>query len=51
MTHERVGSRSVVSEVAFKHPFTFGRDARELQAGSYMVHTHQDVHQGAFDPI
>ena len=51
MTYERLGSRSVASEVVFKHPFTFGRDARELPAGVYAVHTHQDVHQGAFNPV
>lgn len=51
MMDERVGSRSTASEVVFKHPFTLGRDKRELPAGTYTVHTHQDVYQGAFDPI
>lgn len=51
MHHEVTGSRSVKSEVEFKHPFKLGRDSREFAPGTYTLHTHEDVHQGRFDPI
>lgn len=43
--------RSTASSVTFAHPFRLGRDARELPAGTYRIHTHQDVFEGSFDPV
>ena len=51
MMFELVGSRSVSSEVKFTHPFRLGRDSREFPSGTYTMHTHEDVHQGMFNPI
>jgi len=45
------GTRTTASTVRFDHPFRIGRDARELPAGSYAIHTLEEVHQGAFDPV
>ncbi|MBN8813877.1 MAG: hypothetical protein J0J06_00350 [Sphingomonas sp.] len=51
MGHEVLGSRSIKTEVEFKYPFKLGRDSREFSPGIYTLHTHEDVHQGRFDPI
>jgi len=44
-------TRTTASTVRFHHAFRIGRDARELPAGSYAIHTLEEVHQGAFDPV
>lgn len=50
MTAERTGTRTTSSAVIFTHSFRLGADQRELPPGVYMIHTHEDVFCGAFDP-
>jgi hypothetical protein len=42
------GSRTTSSTVVFVHPFTIGRDARELPAGTYRLHTQEEARVSAF---
>jgi hypothetical protein len=44
-------SRSTPGVVAFRHAFAIGGDTRLLPAGRYEIETHEEVHQGAFEPI
>ena len=44
-------TRTSTSTVHFRNAFRIGRDARVLPAGSYTIHTLEEVHQGAFDPV
>jgi len=44
-------SRTAASWVRFAHPFRLGCDPRELPAGTYAVHTVEDVYQGAFEQV
>ncbi|PAX06435.1 hypothetical protein [Sphingomonas lenta] len=45
------GTRTTASAVLFARPFRLGRDVRELPAGSYTIHTHEEMFEGAFDPV
>lgn len=44
-------TRVTTSTVAFRSSFKVGRDPRELPAGSYTIHTTEDIYQGAFDRV
>lgn len=44
-------TRVTTSTIEFRSPFRIGRDPRELPAGSYTVHTTEDIYQGAFDRV
>lgn len=51
MALEQAGERTTASSVRFHHPFRLGRDVRELPPGTYVIHVHEDVFQGAGAPI
>ena len=51
MALEITGTRTTSSVVSFLHPFRVGHDPRELPAGSYTLHTYEDVFEGAFEPV
>lgn len=44
---QRSDSRTTTSTVRFDHAFTVGRDTRELPAGVYAIHTHEEMCEGA----
>ena len=48
---QRSYSRTTTSTVRFDHAFTVGRDTRELPAGVYAIHTHEEMYEGAFQPL
>lgn len=48
---QRSYSRTTTSTVRFNHAFTVGRDIRELSAGVYAIHTHEEMYEGAFQPL
>ena len=50
MVIETPGSRSTASSVSFAHSFRLGADSRELPAGTYAIHTHEDRYESSFDP-
>ena len=51
MPLERSGTRTTTSSVLFTHAFRLGQDHDVLPAGTYVVHTHEDVYQGQFEPL
>ena len=44
-------TRTTASTIRFHHSFRIGRDPRELPAGTYTIHTVEEMYQGGFDPV
>lgn len=51
MFAESVRTRTTTSTVVFRNAFRFEQDRRELPPGTYVIHTHEDVYEGAFEPL
>ena len=51
MLQRSPNTRTTESSVTFSRPFRLGRDARELPAGTYRLYTHEDLYEGAFEPV
>ena len=45
------GTRTTTSAVNFTRPFRLGKDPRELPPGVYVLHTLEEVYEGAFAPL
>jgi len=41
--HESAGTRTTTSAVTFAHPFRLGSDVSELPAGTYTLHTDEQL--------